>query len=105
MAHSRLVAVVRGLMVIALAVAGAGALGLVIGVAIDKQYPSHHLDGLGGLLIGTPTGAFIGLVLAIVALLRLDERRQNRLALFLFGAGVVSAFGLFLLVQLEVVRW
>ena len=93
-------------MVIAFAVAGAGALGLVIGVAIDKQYASHHeFDGLAGLLIGTPTGAFIGLVLAIVALLRLDERRQNTLALSLFGAGVVSAFGLFLLVQLEVVRW
>jgi hypothetical protein len=56
-------------MVIAFAVAGAGALGLVIGVAIDKQYPSHHFDGLGGLLIDTPTGALIGLVLAIVALL------------------------------------
>ena len=94
-------------MVIAFAVAGAGALGLVIGVAIDKQHTSHphELDGLAGLLIGTPTGAFIGLVLAIVALWRLDERRQNTLALSLFGAGVVSALGLFLLVQLEVVRW
>lgn len=96
-----------GLFFLAALALGGGALGLTVGVLLDKALSSHPhgVPGLVGLLLGTPAGVLLGLGMGIGWMTRLSARQRYRLGGLALGVGAVCALGMFSAVQLGWMRW
>ena len=99
--------VVSGLFFLAAFIVGGGALGLTVGVLLDKalNQDAHGFPGLLGLLLGTPVGALLGLIVGLSRLKRLAPEQRFRLGGLALGVTGVCALGLFGAVQLGLMRW
>ncbi len=96
-----------GLFLLAALAVGGGAFGLTVGVLLDKALSSdgHGFPGLAGLLLGTPSGALLGLGVGIVKMTRLSGRQRYRFGGIALGVGALCALELFVAVQLGWMRW
>jgi hypothetical protein len=100
-------AIATGLFVLAALTVGGGALGLTVGVLLDKALrpDSHGFPGLFGLLLGTPVGALLGLVVGLVLLRRQSLNQRLRTGSLAIAMAFACALGLFGAVQLGLMRW
>lgn len=105
--HATAASLLGGLFFLVALVLGGGVVGLTVGVPLDKAlHPNPHgLPGLGGLLVGVPAGALLGLGLGLVGLRRLSHAQRLRFGLFVLIVGAACALGLWGSVLLGVMRW
>jgi hypothetical protein len=99
--------IVTGLFFLAALTVGGGALGLAVGVPLDKvlRPHAHGFPGLGGLLLGTPIGALLGLGVGLWWLTRLSVHQRLRLGGLALGVAALCAIGLSGAVALGLMRW
>ncbi|HZI16284.1 MAG TPA: hypothetical protein VE153_38320 [Myxococcus sp.] len=96
-----------GLFFLAALAFGGGALGLTVGVLLDKALRphAHGFPGLAGLVLGTPAGVLLGLGVGIGWMTRLSARQRYRLGGLTLGVASLCALGLFGAVELGLMRW
>ncbi len=99
--------IASGLFFLAALTVGGGALGLTVGVPLDKvlRPGSHGFPGLLGILLGTPAGALLGLGVGLWWFRRLSLQRRLRAGALALGAAALCALGLFGADQLGLMRW
>ncbi|RJS27285.1 hypothetical protein DRW03_02620 [Corallococcus sp. H22C18031201] len=84
-----------------------GAVGLTLGVVIDKAIDSdpHGLPGVMGLVLGTPTGAFLGTVVGLFCLWGRTPHQRMRMGWIALAVGALSALGLWGSVLVGIMKW
>ncbi|QSQ20982.1 hypothetical protein JY651_38130 [Pyxidicoccus parkwayensis] len=100
-------AITSGLFLLAALFVGGGALGLTVGVLVDKSVNDngHGFPGLGGLLMGTPVGALLGFGLGLLLLRRQSHAQRVRTGAVGLGVAAACALGMFGAVQLGLMSW
>lgn len=96
-----------GLFFLAALTVGGGALGLTVGVLLDKalRRHAHGFSGLLGLLLGTPAGALLGFGGSLLWLGRLAPDQRLRRGALALGVAGTCGLGLLGAVQLGLMRW
>lgn len=96
-----------GLFLLTALVVGGAALGLTVGVLLDMAVNDngHGFPGLGGLLLGTPVGALLGLGLGVSLLRRQSFAQRFRTGALALAVAAACALGMSGAVQLGLMSW